>query len=101
MRWDDIEILQAIDRIEEQSGGTELWMDGRLLMEDVAGGHVAEDQRDRGFVRELFNLQVGGYLTFRVDSDLTWAQTVRRTSGCSGSRSPSYRLLGSGSRRSR
>ena len=86
MRWDDIEILQAIDRGQEQHGGTELWTDGRLLMEQIAGGHVPEPQRHRGFMRELQNLQQAGYLTFQFNASFScppasdaylWLQQVR------------------------
>lgn len=72
MRWDDIEILQAIDQHQQQHGGTELWMTGLNLMEDMAGGLVPEDERHRGFVRELLNLRDGRYLIFRDNSNLAW-----------------------------
>jgi len=41
MRWDDIEILKAIDQYQEQHGGIELWNDGRRSWEQIAGDHVA------------------------------------------------------------
>jgi uncharacterized protein (TIGR02391 family) len=72
MRWDDIEILRTIDRHQRQRGGTELWMSGLQLMEDMAGGLVVEEERHRGFVRELLNLRDGGYVLFRDDSNLAW-----------------------------
>lgn len=68
MRWDNITILQAVDRHQERFGGGEVWgVDGRQLMEEVAGGQVAEDQFSRGFIRELEIAAAEGYLTFSVE----------------------------------
>ncbi len=67
-RWDDIEILQAIDRHQEQSAGAALWhVNGLQLMEELAGGPVGEEHRWRGFVQELCNARDAGLLTFQVD----------------------------------
>ncbi|MEW2386568.1 TIGR02391 family protein [Micromonospora sp. NPDC047707] len=69
MRWDDIEILQRIDGHQAQHGGGELWsLDGRRLMEELAGRIVPEERLHRGFVQELHNLRDGGYLRFTLDS---------------------------------
>lgn len=69
MRWDDIEILRRIDGHQTQHGGGELWsLDGRQLMEDLAGRMVPEERFQRGFVQELHNLRDGGYLRFTLDS---------------------------------
>jgi len=69
MRWDDIEILRRIDRRQEQHGGGELWhVNGQHLMEEIAGGPVAEQQRHFGFVQELHNLRDAGLLRFHVAS---------------------------------
>ena len=38
MRWDNITILQTVDRLQQQYGGGELRnADGRELMDNVAG----------------------------------------------------------------
>ncbi|MFF5085041.1 TIGR02391 family protein [Actinoplanes sp. NPDC000266] len=74
MSWDDIEILRRIDRHQSQHGGGELWsVNGKDLMEEVAGALVPEDHRHRGFVRELHNLRDAGYLRLTVDSMVSGA----------------------------
>jgi uncharacterized protein (TIGR02391 family) len=68
MRWDNITILQAIDRHQDRFGGGEVWgVDGRQLMEEVAGRQVTEDQLSRGFIQELEIAAAEGYLTFTVE----------------------------------
>ena len=68
MRWDNITILQAVDRHQEQFGGGEVWgVDGRQLMDEVAGSQVTEDGLVRGFLQELEILERERYLTFTVD----------------------------------
>ena len=52
--WDNITILQAVDRQQERFGGGEVWgVDGLRLIEDVAGASVTDDKLWRGFIREL------------------------------------------------
>jgi uncharacterized protein (TIGR02391 family) len=68
-RWDDIEILQAIDRHQEQAGGAAAWhLNGMQLMDEIAGEPVAEEHRWSGFVQELHNLRDVGLLTFHMDT---------------------------------
>lgn len=68
MRWDNITILQAVDRHQERFGGGDVWgVDGRQLMEEIAGRQVTEDQLSRGFIRELEIAAGNGYLTFSVE----------------------------------
>ena len=68
MRWDNIAILQAIDRHQERFGGGEVWgVDGRRLMEEVAGRQITEDELSRGFIQELEIAAAEGYLTFGVE----------------------------------
>jgi len=65
IRWDNIAILQAVDRHQEQFGGDELWVvDGRQIMNEIAGRQVSEDALVRGFLQELEILEREGYLTF-------------------------------------
>jgi hypothetical protein len=67
-RWDDIEILRAIDERQEQYGGGPLWISGRELMDEIGGPpRVVEDQRIRGFVHELHIARDAGLLTFEVE----------------------------------
>jgi len=68
IHWDNITILQAVDRHQERFGGGETWgVDGRQLMEEVAGRQVTEDQLSRGFIQELEIAAAEGYLTFSVE----------------------------------
>jgi uncharacterized protein (TIGR02391 family) len=70
MRWDNITILQAVDRLQERSGGGEVWgVDGRQLMDDVAGAQVTDDMLVRGFIRELEIAKDEGYLTYRIGAN--------------------------------
>jgi hypothetical protein len=57
IHWDNIKILQAIDEEQERLGGAELWgIDGRQLMDKIAGTQIIEDKLVRGFARELLGL---------------------------------------------
>lgn len=68
IHWDNIQILQKVDEYQEQYGGGEVWsVDGRQLMDAVAGTQVTEDSLWRGFIRELEILRDEGYLTFKVE----------------------------------
>ena len=70
MRWDNITILQTVDRLQQQYGGGELWsVDGRQLMDNVAGAQVTDDGLVRGFVLELEIAANEGYLTYRIDGN--------------------------------
>jgi hypothetical protein len=44
-RWDDIEILQAIDRIQQQNDGRPLRQSGCDLMNEIAGVFAVEPHR--------------------------------------------------------
>ena len=70
-RWDNIEILQAIDRIQQETyrGGPIRSMNGLNLIEQVSGMMVHEPQLVRGFVQELHIARDLGLLTFRVQHD--------------------------------
>lgn len=50
LRWDNVEILQAIDRIQGETyrGGPIRSMSGLQLLEQVSGQMVAEQQLIRG-----------------------------------------------------
>jgi hypothetical protein len=53
-RWDNIAILQVIDRHQERAAdGVDWSLDDRQLMDEVAGSPVTEDKFWRGFVQEL------------------------------------------------
>jgi uncharacterized protein (TIGR02391 family) len=78
--WDNIRLLQAVDRHQEQFGGGPVWsVDGRLLMEELAGGQVADDNLSRGFIRELDIAASEGYLTFDVENYSGNAQQLRQS----------------------
>lgn len=64
-RWDNIEILQAVDRHQEHSGGAPDWgLSGLRLMDEMAATTVTEQSRRRGFVQELHIARDAGLLTF-------------------------------------
>jgi len=70
-RWDNIEILQAVDRRQQETyrGGPMRGVNGLHLMEQVAGVVVNEPQLMRGFVQELHIARDCGLLTFTVQAD--------------------------------
>lgn len=72
MRFDDIEIVQAIDRHEDASNGAPLWsLNGLRLVEELAGGLVADQTVHSGFVKELHTLRDCALLTFKTYSTST------------------------------
>ena len=80
MRWDNITILQAVDRCQERYGGGEVWgVDGRQLMDDVAGAQVTDDILIRGFVRELEIAADEGYLIYRINGYGANTEQMRNT----------------------
>jgi uncharacterized protein (TIGR02391 family) len=79
-RWDNIQILQAVDRHQERFGGGEVWgVDGRQLMEELAGGIVTDDKLHRGFIRELEIAAAEGYLTFTAEIFGGNAEQIRQS----------------------
>src|ERR1700727_1519433 len=68
-RWDNIEILQSIDRIQRETygGGPIRSMNGLYLMEQIR--RITEPQLTRGFIQELHIARDVGLLTFRVQPD--------------------------------
>src|SRR6266852_2719224 len=70
-RWDNIEIMQAIDRYQQETyrGGPLTGVNGLQLMERVAGSMVVDQPLWRGFVQELEIAADRGLLTFKVQPD--------------------------------
>lgn len=70
-RWENVDILQAIDRRQQETygGGPLSGVTGLSLMEQINGSVVSEHQRWRGFVQELHICRDLGLLTFRVQAD--------------------------------
>jgi len=66
MRWDDIEILRAIDALQEQRGGGPAPGSGRDVMNGIAGSWVADSALISGFAYELDLARSAGLLTFEV-----------------------------------
>jgi hypothetical protein len=110
-RWDNIEILQAIDRRQHETygGGPMRGVHGLYLIEQITGSMPHDQQLTRDFVQELHITRDMGLLTFRIqpdsrpnlaDTDPNWylqtlsdfALTVdgqdRARAGWSSSRSP-------------
>jgi uncharacterized protein (TIGR02391 family) len=69
-RWDNVDILQAIDRAQQETyhGGPTGSVNGLWLMEQLRGR--ADSQAMRGFAQELGIARDAGLLTFRVRPDL-------------------------------
>ncbi|RSM35870.1 TIGR02391 family protein [Amycolatopsis balhimycina DSM 5908] len=64
-RWDNIEILQAIDRHQERACGAAVYaVSGLQLMEELAGALVADEWLWRGFIQEVQIARDAGLLTF-------------------------------------
>lgn len=70
-RLDDIEILQAIDRLQREvySGGPLRSVHGLYLMEQITGSVPHDHQLMRGFVQELHIARDVGLVTFRTQPD--------------------------------
>jgi uncharacterized protein (TIGR02391 family) len=70
-RWDNIEILQAIDRKQQEiyRGGPLRGVHGLHLMEQITGSVPHDHQQMRGFVQELHIARDLGLLTFRTQPD--------------------------------
>lgn len=67
IHWDNISILQAVDRHQERFGGGAAWgVNGCALMDEIAGQQVTDDKLVRGFLQELEILAAENYLTFRA-----------------------------------
>ena len=68
-RWDNIEILQSIDRVQRETygGGPIRSMNGLYLMKQIR--RVTEPQLTRGFIQELHIARDVELLTFRVQPD--------------------------------
>ena len=84
-RWDNIEILQAIDRKQQETyrGGPMRGVHGLYLMEQITGSMPHDQQLMRGFVQELHIARDMGLLTFRPSQTRgrTWP-TLTRTGTC-------------------
>jgi uncharacterized protein (TIGR02391 family) len=66
-RWDNTEILRAVDKHQESVGGGAVrGLNGCRLMDEVAAKQVMDDKLVRGFLQELEILAAEGYLTFRA-----------------------------------
>jgi uncharacterized protein (TIGR02391 family) len=66
-RWDNITILQAVDRHQERfGGGVVSGLNGCQLMDEIAGRQIMDDKLVRGFLQELEILADEGYLTFKA-----------------------------------
>ena len=70
-RWDNIEILQAIDRLQVDihSGGSLSSYTGLSLMQHIDNAAASQQQAMRGFAQELRIALDAGLLTFRADRD--------------------------------
>src|SRR5271165_3210393 len=68
-RWDNVEILRAVDRIQQEryGGGRITTMNGMYRMDEINGSRVLEDQRWPGFIQEPHITRDLGLLTFKVD----------------------------------
>jgi uncharacterized protein (TIGR02391 family) len=69
-RWDDIEILRTIDRLQEQIGGQPLFQSGYDLAKEVSGNQWVDPQSMPGFVNELHLAYEAGLVSFRVTDNV-------------------------------
>jgi hypothetical protein len=74
-RWDDIEILRAIDAIQEQLRGEPVSASGREVMNGIAGSWVTDSALISGFAYELDLAGAAGLLTFEVADHATAYRT--------------------------
>ncbi len=65
-RWDDVEILRAIDALQEQLGGGPVSASGREVMNEMAGTWVTDPALISGFAYELDLACAAGLFTFEV-----------------------------------
>jgi uncharacterized protein (TIGR02391 family) len=64
-RWDNIEILRAIDHHQEHAGGAPNYaINGLKLMEGISGKDETDEWRIRGFVQEIHIARNAGLLAF-------------------------------------
>jgi len=69
-RWDDIEILQTIDRLQEQMDGRPLWQSGYELAKEVAGAQYVAPERMPGFINELHLAYEAGLISLRLSDNV-------------------------------
>jgi uncharacterized protein (TIGR02391 family) len=69
-RWDNINILQGIDRYQQETyrGGPLRTVNGLLLMQHLTGTYVHDQQQVRAFIQELHICRDLGLLTFDVEA---------------------------------
>lgn len=67
--WDDIQILQAIDRLQGQMDGRPIMHTGYQLASEVAGVYTVEEHRLPGFVRELHIAYRADLITFTLSDE--------------------------------
>ncbi len=67
IQWDDIRLLQALDRIEDEQRAIDI--DGLQLMLTVAGAERCEDLDRVSFTRLLYTLSEQGRLSFEIKDD--------------------------------
>jgi hypothetical protein len=65
-RWDDIEILQTIDRLQEQMDGRLLYQSGYDLAKEVTGTQWVDPERMPGFINELHLAYQVGHIIMRL-----------------------------------
>jgi len=74
-RWDDIEILRAIDALQGQHGGGPVAASAREVMDGIAGSRVTADLLISGFAHELDLARGAGLLMFEVADHATSYRT--------------------------
>jgi hypothetical protein len=65
-RFDNIEILKAIDDRQQQNEGRKLWMSAHHLLNEMSGAFAADPRLMPGFLQELFTAQAAGQLAWRL-----------------------------------
>jgi uncharacterized protein (TIGR02391 family) len=73
--FDNVVILQAIDRLQQERGGQALLESAHDILQQVAGTYVIDDVMAAGFLQEMITAGAAGLVTWRL-MDQT-AQTAR------------------------
>jgi len=64
--WDDIAILQTVDRLQQQMDSRPILHTGYQLASEAAGVHAVEERRLPGFVQELLIAYRANLITFTL-----------------------------------
>jgi hypothetical protein len=64
--FDNVVILQTLDRLQQQRGGQALLDSAHDLMHEVTGTYAIDDVAAVGFLEEMITASAAGLLTWRL-----------------------------------